>query len=87
MGRWSGIVPKTFLPNYGEYYERRWFSSSEELPEDFGMTASELGIPAGPDDRIAVGRNLLFSIPEGPTFGVELCEDLWTPLPPARSFS
>ena len=79
-GRVSGIVPKTFMPNYGEYYEKRWFSSSEDL----GVTevpARELGL-AG-DDMIPVGRELVFAGENGATFGVELCEDLWTPLPPS----
>ena len=79
-GTVSGIVPKTFMPNYGEYYEKRWFSSSEDL----GVTevpARELGL-AG-DDVVPVGRELVFAGENGVTFGVELCEDLWTPLPPS----
>lgn len=76
----QGVVPKTFMPNYGEYYEKRWFSASEDL----GVTevpARELGL-AG-DDMVPVGRELVFAGKNGATFGVELCEDLWTPLPPS----
>ena len=72
-GELKGIVPKTFLPNYGEYYEKRWFSTSEDLIAA-GVTQAD-GVP--------VGRDLIFTLPDGTAFGVELCEDLWTPLPPS----
>ena len=75
-GTVAGIVPKHFLPNYGEYYEKRWFSSAEDLPEDRTLEV-RLG-----DLRTAFGRNMLFRAADV-TFGVELCEDLWTPLPPS----
>ncbi len=72
-GELKGIVPKTFLPNYGEYYEKRWFSTSEDL-----LAA---GVTQG--DGVPVGRDLIFTLADGTAFGVELCEDLWTPLPPS----
>ena len=79
-GTVAGIVPKHFLPNYGEYYEKRWFSSAEDLPEDRTLEV-RLG-----DLRTAFGRNMLFRAADV-TFGVELCEDLWTPLPPSTFLS
>lgn len=99
-GQFAGIVPKTFLPNYGEYYEKRWFSTSEDwravgdgrLDSRNNDTAQCLGTSgemdcAGINDGVAIGRDLLFTVPGGPTFGIELCEDLWTPLPPSTFLS
>ncbi len=79
-----GIVPKTYLPNYSEFYERRWFSSSEDLPVN-RVSAGELGLSG--DYEIPVGRDLLFRIGDGTLLGVEICEDLWTPLPPSTLMS
>ena len=75
-GAVAGIVPKTFLPNNGEYYEKRWFSSAEDLPAE-NLTVDYAGVPDVP-----VGKNLLFRRIDV-IFGVELCEDLWSPLPPS----
>ena len=71
-GRILGYVPKSFLPNSGEFYERRWFSPAHTL------TATEIdGVPAGTD--------LLFEVRDLPglVLGVEICEDLWTVQPPS----
>ena len=75
-----GLVPKTYLPNYSEFYERRWFSSSSDLP-----CKSVSGKSLGLNDHveIPVGRDLLFQIGDGTVFGVEICEDLWAPVPPS----
>ena len=71
-GRILGIVPKTFLPNSGEYYEKRWFSPAE----------TELSNISILDDYIPFGTNILFS--DGKfSFAVEICEDLWMPIPPS----
>ena len=75
-----GLVTKTHLPNYGEFSERRWFSSSEDLQTQ-AVTLRDLGI-AG-EGIVPVGRDLLFKIGDGCVLGVEICEDLWTPLPPS----
>ena len=75
-----GLVTKTHLPNYGEFSERRWFSSSEDL-QAREVTLQDLDI-AG-DGIVPVGRDLLFKIGDGCVLGVEICEDLWTPLPPS----
>lgn len=75
-----GIVPKTYLPNYDEFYERRWFSSSEDLqlrevaPWELGLSQKKM---------IPVGRDILFRLGDGTVMGVEICEDLWTPMPPS----
>ena len=79
-----GIVPKTYLPNYSEFYERRWFSSSKDLPVN-RVSTGELGLSG--EYEIPVGRDLLFRIGDGTLLGVEICEDLWTPMPPSTLMS
>ena len=79
-GELRGLVTKTHLPNYGEFSERRWFSSSEDLLAT-DVALRDLGI-AG-QGSVPVGRDLLFKVGEGCVLGVEICEDLWTPLPPS----
>ena len=76
----QGLIPKTYLPNYSEFNERRWFSSSEDLQQNTVMP-SVLGL-AG-NAPIPVGRDLLFRIGDGTLVGVEICEDMWTPMPPS----
>ena len=78
-GKLLGLVPKTYLPNYSEFYERRWFSSSEDMPQSY-VEARELGLTGAP---IPVGRDLLFTIGDGTLLGMEICEDLWTPMAPS----
>lgn len=74
-GRISGIVPKSYIPNYNEFYEARWFA-----PASKGKHITEIHI-AGQD--IPFGTDLLFSNGSGAVIGVEVCEDLWTPIPPS----
>ena len=81
-GKLYGLVPKTFLPNYSEFYEKRWFSSGSELKRE-SISASELEIFHKEDYEIPIGRNLIFGINGSVNFGIEICEDLWTPLPPS----
>ncbi len=70
-----GLVPKTYLPNYGEYYEQRWFSSGADVFSD-SVVISESEIPFGTD--------LLFKDHLGRfTIGIEICEDMWAPVPPS----
>lgn len=72
-GRILGIVPKTHLPNNNEFYEKRWFSPAP-------ATDSQTIFIEG--EEIPFGTNLLFS--DGKfSFGIELCEDLWVPIPPS----
>ncbi len=92
MGRVEGIVPKTFMPNYGEYYEKRWFSTAEDwtsLNGEKRVAFRELGIPQKDlifRDGVTVDQHSIFTI-GGFRFGIELCEDLWTPLPPSTLLS
>jgi len=79
-GKIHGIIPKTYLPNYKEFYERRWFSSSKDLQQQV-VNASELGLDGGYD--VPIGSDLIFKIGDGAAVGVEICEDLWTPMPPS----
>jgi NAD+ synthase (glutamine-hydrolysing) len=76
-GRILGLVPKTYLPNYREFYELRQFS-----PVDFVVreSVSLLG-----QDEVPLGAKLLFQAEDQPLFtlGVEICEDLWAPIPPS----
>ena len=74
-GRLLGVVPKTFLPNYREFYERRHFTSGEGVR---GETIAVAGYEA------PFGVDLLFSTPAF-TFHVEICEDLWVPSPPSAA--
>lgn len=83
-GKIYGIVPKTYLPNYKEFYERRWFSSSEDLCQK-QVNASELGLNG--DYQIPVGRDLVFRIGDGTLMGLDICEDLWTALPPSTGLT
>ncbi len=75
-GEVLGVVPKLYLPNYREFYERRWFASGA------GVAGEEIEVGG----RLApFGLDLLFQA-QGPcpvTFPVEICEDLWTPAPPS----
>jgi NAD+ synthase (glutamine-hydrolysing) len=72
-----GVVPKTYLPNYREFYEARHFSSGSELPAYAEITLSGRTAPFGAD--------LLFCAEDLPGFvlGVEVCEDVWVPIPPS----
>lgn len=72
-GNILGVVPKTFLPNYNEFYDKRWFSSPRELTQS-NIELCEQNIPVGTD---LIFRTSDFS------FAIEICEDLWTPLPPS----
>jgi NAD+ synthase (glutamine-hydrolysing) len=75
-GRLVGVVPKTYLPNYREFYEARQFTPGDSSPR----SAITL---AGQD--VAFGTGLLFRLAEMPAcvLHVEICEDLWVPAPPS----
>ena len=79
-GMIRGIVPKTYLPNYGEFYEARQFCPG------FGEISWHL-FPSG--DMAPMGANQVFVDDERETlcFGVEICEDLWTPNPPSAKLA
>lgn len=74
-GQILGIVPKTFIPENREYYEKRWFTSGKDLNTEIEL--GEISVPVSP--------HLLFESRENPEvkLGVEICEDLWTSEPPS----
>ena len=74
-GKILGVVPKTHLPNYSEYYEKRWFASAVEALHDSVQLCGET-VPFGTQQIFAAAAG-------GVSFGIELCEDLWTPAPPS----
>lgn len=76
-----GLVPKSFLPDYNEFYDKRFFKPAPE-----GVSYCRLGDDSE-KDFIPFGKNIIFSNAENPDFkvGVEICEDLWTPVPPSVS--
>ncbi|MFD1745642.1 NAD(+) synthase [Rhizobium helianthi] len=75
-GRILGIVPKTHLPNYREFYEKRWFASGRSVREA-EMTVAGQVVPFGIDLQFAASTVKDF------IFHVEICEDLWAPAPPS----
>ncbi len=77
-GKPLGVVPKLFLPNYNEFYEKRWFASGFQLQAEHVTLCGQ---------QVPMGRELLFESADGVRFGVELCEDLWTALPPSTFLS
>ncbi len=74
-GELLGVVPKSFLPNYREYYEKRWFAHGREC---IGLEIACAG------REVPFGTDLVFSARDLPgfTFGIEICEDFWSPIPP-----
>ena len=72
-GKVLGVVPKTYLPNYKEFYEKRWFTSATEAGETTVRLCGQ---------NVPLSSRLLFDT-AGTTFGIELCEDLWAPVPPS----
>ena len=78
-GQILGIVPKTYLPNYGEFYEKRWFASVQDLnPTDISFAGGLVKVSAEP---------LLIKTCHGVKFGVEICEDVWAPIPPSNNLA
>ncbi|WP_456452641.1 NAD(+) synthase [Hydrogenimonas sp.] len=73
-GEVVGAVPKSFVPEHKEYYEKRWFASGKDLAGE-SVRLLEREVPFGTD--------LLFEGPEGLVMGVEVCEDLWSVVPPS----
>ena len=76
-GKILGVVPKTFLPNYKEFYEKRWFASALQTPECVTSICGQ---------RVPMQRDMLFAT-SNTTFGVEICEDLWSTIPPSSFLS
>ncbi len=75
QGKILGVVPKTFIPNYNEFYEKRWFSSSMQRISDQISLCGQW---------VPFDENLLFKdLSSELVIGVEICEDLWVPIPPS----
>ena len=69
-----GVVPKSYIPNYEEFYERRWFSSGRDIVDE--------KIDLYFQEEIPFGVNMIFSCGDF-RFGFEICEDLWSVVPPS----
>ena len=78
-GELLGLVPKLHLPNYGEFYERRWFASGEGVDHLIELCGQQVSLSA----------NRVFECASMPELvvGVELCEDLWVPEPPSAALA
>lgn len=72
-----GIVPKRFLPNYAEFYEKRWFASLDDITVPTVVRYAGNTVNVYPDQ-------VLFRTCDGVKFGIELCEDVWAPVPPSN---
>ncbi len=79
-GHILGIVPKTYIPNYNEFYEKRWFATSLDLMD------TEINYL---DEIVPIGTDLLFQDKENiqMSFGIEICEDLWSIVPPSNDLA
>lgn len=77
-GKILGVVPKTYLPNYKEFYEQRWFAPSTAHPDDTVVRLCGQLVP--------VSANLLFETSDV-CFGVEICEDVWATIPPSSTLA
>ena len=75
QGKIAGIIPKTHLPNYREFYEKRYFSSGFGIRGETVDFAGQKGIPFGTDLIFDAGTEL--------RIGVEICEDMWCTIPPS----
>ena len=78
-GQILGIVPKTVIPNYGEFYEKRWFGSAKDIkPTEIRLAGNTVMVSPDP---------CLFRTCDDVLFGIEICEDLWAPVPPSNQLS
>ena len=79
-GKLLGIIPKTYIPNYMEFYECRWFSSS------LNLDINEIELLG---QKVPLGCDLLFQDRKNPniTFAIEICEDLWAVTPPSNDYA
>ncbi|MDR2620402.1 MAG: NAD(+) synthase, partial [Propionibacteriaceae bacterium] len=76
-GEVLGVVPKSYLPNYREFYERRWFAPGDDIDDVITLDGQE----------IPFGSRQLFTVEDVPgfTLHVEICEDMWVPVPPSAT--
>lgn len=78
-GTLLGLVAKTYLPNYNEFYEKRWFASAQDLK------TTEIYLAGSPVALTA--QSTIFQTTDGVKFGVEICEDVWAPVPPSNNLT
>ena len=72
-GKIIGVIPKTYIPNYKEFYEKRWFEPGDSVTED---TITVCGA------KVVFGTDILF-VKDNIKIAVDICEDLWAPVPPS----
>ena len=73
------VVPKTYLPNYAEFYEKRWFASARDLnPITIYLAGSPVEISPEP---------VVIRTSDGVGLGIEICEDVWAPIPPSNNLT
>ena len=78
-GTLLGVVTKTYLPNYNEFYEKRWFASAQDLnPMQIYLAGTPVTLTAEPT---------VFQTQDGVKFGIEICEDVWAPVPPSNQLT
>ena len=77
QGKVLGVVPKTYIPDYGEFYENRWFASGAGISDEHIAVAGQ---------QADFGADLTFEV-NGAEFGIEICEDLWTAAPPSSQLA
>ncbi|MEG1983452.1 MAG: NAD(+) synthase [Alistipes sp.] len=77
QGEILGVVPKSFIPNYSEFYEARWFASGISVSDNFIVLCGQ---------EVPFGTDILFRI-NGVACGIEICEDLWVPQPPSSELA
>ncbi|MBQ8676279.1 MAG: NAD(+) synthase, partial [Bacteroidaceae bacterium] len=75
-GKILGIVPKSYIPNYKEFYEKRWFTSGINIDTVTTLCAQQ----------VRLCRNQIFTT-SSCSFGIEICEDLWAPIPPSSTLA
>lgn len=78
-GHVLGMVPKFYLPNYSEFYEKRWFASAQDL-RDMELRYAGNVVNMTADIQ-------LFRTADGVLFGIEICEDVWAPAPPSNKLA
>ena len=74
-GKYVAVTPKTYLPNYKEFYDKRWFASGDETPE----TTIDIN-----GEEVALGSDIMLTRGDV-KIAMEVCEDLWTPIPPSST--
>ncbi len=77
-GKILGVVPKSYIPNYSEFYEKRWFSSGCHVPPGSEMCVN--------GEKVPLGTDLIFDS-GSVKIAAELCEDLWVPIPPSSVYA